>query len=108
MYGKGINRPRVHGEKIKLNDPETWWTPDQMVEVKDPKLGWLRLRLWCKSPLSTVCHAFNAFDSSGALRAQKLQAQSRAQREKQLIIPDLEWSLFCQFLSYIYLPSSLL
>ena len=42
----GIGRPRVHGEKFKLNDPSTWWIPDQLVEVKDPKLGWLRLRLW--------------------------------------------------------------
>lgn len=43
----GLGRPRVHGEKFKLNDPETWWTADQIVEVKEPKLGWLRLRLWC-------------------------------------------------------------
>jgi hypothetical protein len=25
----------------------TWWMPDQMVEVNEPKLGQLRLRLWC-------------------------------------------------------------
>ncbi len=51
LYGEpsaytGIGRPRVHGDKFKLNDPDTWWTPDQLVEVKEPKLGWLRLRLW--------------------------------------------------------------
>ena len=51
LYGEpsaytGIGRPRVHGDKFKLNDPETWWTPEQLVEVKDPKLGLLRLRLW--------------------------------------------------------------
>lgn len=51
LYGEpsaytGIGRPRVHGDKFKLNDPDTWCTPDQLVEVKEPKLGWLRLRLW--------------------------------------------------------------
>ena len=43
----GIGRPRVHGDKFKLNEPSNWWIPDQLVEVKDPRLGWLRLRLWC-------------------------------------------------------------
>ena len=42
----GIGRPRVHGDKFKLNDSTTWWTPDQMIEVVDPKLGRLRLHLW--------------------------------------------------------------
>lgn len=43
----GIGRPRIHGDKFKLNDSLTWWMPDQMVEVNEPKLGQLRLRLWC-------------------------------------------------------------
>ena len=43
----GIGRPRVHGNKFKLNDPSTWWISDQLVEIKDSKLGWLRLHLWC-------------------------------------------------------------
>lgn len=51
LYGEpraytGIGRPRIHGDKFKLNDPQTWWTPDQLVEVKEPKLGLIRLRLW--------------------------------------------------------------
>lgn len=51
LYGSppvytGIGRPRVHGDKFKLNEPTTWWTPDQMLEVNDPKMGRLRLRLW--------------------------------------------------------------
>ncbi len=51
LYGSppaytGIGRPRVHGDKFKLNDPRTWCSPDQMIEVNDPKLGRLRLRLW--------------------------------------------------------------
>jgi hypothetical protein len=52
LYGapppyKGIGRPRVHGDKFKLNDPTTWWAPDKMLEILDPKLGRMRLRLWC-------------------------------------------------------------
>lgn len=43
----GIGRPRVHGDKFKLNDPTTWWTPNKMLEILDPKLGRMRLRLWC-------------------------------------------------------------
>lgn len=51
LYGEpgaytGVGRPRIHGAKFKLNDSETWWRADQFVEVKDPKLGWLRLCLW--------------------------------------------------------------
>lgn len=42
----GIGRPRIHGDKFKLNDSLTWWMPDQIVEVNEPKLGQLRLRLW--------------------------------------------------------------
>lgn len=29
----GIGRPRVHGDKFKLHDSTTWWTPDQAIEV---------------------------------------------------------------------------
>ena len=44
-YG-GRGRPRVHGEKFKLNDPTTWATPAQVVEVDDPKLGRVRVQMW--------------------------------------------------------------
>jgi hypothetical protein len=43
----GFGRPRVHGDKFKLNDAKTWPTPDQTLEVNDPKLGHLCLRMWC-------------------------------------------------------------
>lgn len=51
LYGapppyKGIGRPRVHGDKFKLNDPTTWWNPDQTLAVNDPKLGRYQVRLW--------------------------------------------------------------
>ncbi len=43
----GIGRPRVHGNKFKLNDPTTWWNPNQILEVLDSKMGRLRLSWWC-------------------------------------------------------------
>lgn len=42
----GVGRPRVHGDKFKLNDPTTRWTADQMMEVSHPQVGRLCLRLW--------------------------------------------------------------
>jgi hypothetical protein len=52
LYGapppdQGTGRPRIHGDKFKLNDSSTWWTPDQIIEVNDPKMGQLCIRLWC-------------------------------------------------------------
>jgi hypothetical protein len=51
LYGpppaySGRGRPRIHGEKFKLNDPNTWWTPDQPLDVHDQKLGHIRLQRW--------------------------------------------------------------
>ena len=42
----GTGRPRVHGDKFRLNDATTWWQPNQEVEVEAAKLGGLRLRMW--------------------------------------------------------------
>ena len=42
----GIGRPRVHGHKFKLNDSTTWWSPNQILEVNNTKLGRLSLRMW--------------------------------------------------------------
>ncbi len=42
----GRGRPRKHGQKFKLNDPSTWWSADETVEVDDPKWGKLRLNKW--------------------------------------------------------------
>ncbi len=30
----------------RLNDTTTWWQPDEEMEVEDPRLGRLRLRVW--------------------------------------------------------------
>jgi hypothetical protein len=42
--GKG--RPRLHGNKFKLNDSQTWGEPDESLEVDEPKLGRVRISLW--------------------------------------------------------------
>lgn len=42
----GRGRPRIHGDKFKLNDPQTWRQPVETLEVDNPKLGRIRIRLW--------------------------------------------------------------
>jgi hypothetical protein len=42
----GRGRPRKHGDKFKLNHPQTWGTADEDIEVNDPDLGRIRIRLW--------------------------------------------------------------
>lgn len=42
--GKG--RPRVHGDKFKLNDPTTWPEPAERLQLEDPTLGTVTLKLW--------------------------------------------------------------
>lgn len=44
----GRGKPRVHGNKFKLNDHSTWADPEQIIEQEDTKLGRLRIRLWTK------------------------------------------------------------
>lgn len=58
----GRGRPRVHGHKFKLNDPETWIDSAQTIDVNDSKLGLLKIRVWhdlhfrscAKHPMSLV------------------------------------------------------
>jgi hypothetical protein len=42
----GRRRPRKHGLKFKLNDPQTWGEASEDIEVNDPQLGRIRIRLW--------------------------------------------------------------
>jgi DDE superfamily endonuclease len=42
----GRGRPRKHGQKFQVNDPNTWWEASQTVEIDDPKFGKLRLKKW--------------------------------------------------------------
>lgn len=42
----GRGRPRKHGDKFKLNESTTWWSPTQQIECHDEQVGQLRLRRW--------------------------------------------------------------
>ena len=44
----GRGRPRKHGHKLKLNDPETWLTEDEILELEDLKLGSIKIQAWHK------------------------------------------------------------
>jgi DDE superfamily endonuclease len=44
-YG-GKGRPRLHGQKFKLNDTTTWTTAIETVESEHPQFGQLRISLW--------------------------------------------------------------
>jgi hypothetical protein len=39
-------RPRKHGEKFQLSDPETWPTPLEILEIEDPKWGLIEIKHW--------------------------------------------------------------
>lgn len=43
----GQGRPSKHGRKFTLKDPDSWWSPDETIEVDDdPKLGKLWVQRW--------------------------------------------------------------
>lgn len=42
----GRGAPRKHGDKFKLNDPQTHPEPESIVELEDPKLGLVKVSLW--------------------------------------------------------------
>lgn len=42
----GRGRPRIHGNKFKLNDSQTWIESAQIIDVNDSRLGLLRIRVW--------------------------------------------------------------
>jgi hypothetical protein len=50
----GRGRPRVHGNKFKLNDTTTGHSADQTVEVDDPRQGRLRLSCWLQMHFRTA------------------------------------------------------
>jgi hypothetical protein len=39
-------RPRVHGERFAFKEPESWSTPDEVIELEDPCWGQVRLERW--------------------------------------------------------------
>jgi hypothetical protein len=73
----GRGRPRIHGNKFKLNDPQTWIEAAQTQSVNDSKLGLLQIRLWhnlhfraaVKHPMSLVL--VERLNSDGSTRVMK-------------------------------------
>lgn len=43
---QGKGRPRKHGEKFSLKDPDTWTVAPEDITTQDDKLGRLRVRRW--------------------------------------------------------------
>jgi hypothetical protein len=39
-------RPRVHGARFAFKEPQTWGTPDEVMELEDPYWGKVRLERW--------------------------------------------------------------
>lgn len=46
VFRKGPGRPPVHGAKFKFKDPTTWWQAEVDVEMLDPDLGKIHIRIW--------------------------------------------------------------
>ncbi|MCF2152022.1 transposase [Desmonostoc muscorum LEGE 12446] len=73
----GRGKPRVHGDKFKLNDDSTWADPEQTIEQEDTKLGRVRIRLWTKKhfrlsphhPMSIIL--VERLQQDGSLRVNK-------------------------------------
>jgi hypothetical protein len=42
----GVGRPAKHGRKFKFRDARTWGTPTDSLDLDDPDLGHIRVRLW--------------------------------------------------------------
>ena len=43
----GRGRPRKHGQKMKLNEPQTWSEADTLIEIDEhPQLGQVKVRQW--------------------------------------------------------------
>jgi len=43
---KGHGRHPVHGDKFKFKDPGTWREPDHSLEMNDPDLGKIQVKIW--------------------------------------------------------------
>jgi len=74
---QGKGRPRIHGNKFKLNDSNTWIEPAQTLEINDSKLGLLQIRLWnnlhfksaAKHPMSLIL--VERLNENGSIRVAK-------------------------------------
>jgi len=45
---QGKGRPRKHGDKMKLSDPETWAVPVEVIEIDDPTWGVIEISRWSR------------------------------------------------------------
>jgi hypothetical protein len=43
---KGRGRHPLHGDKFKFKDPDTWRAPDSSLEMDDPDLGKIQVKIW--------------------------------------------------------------
>jgi len=48
----GSGRPAKHGRKFKFRDARTWGTPTDTLELDDPDLGQVVVRLWADRTFS--------------------------------------------------------
>ena len=51
----GRGKPRVHGDKFKLNDSTTWSEAAQTIEEKDSQVGYVKIRVWHNLHFREVC-----------------------------------------------------
>lgn len=75
--GKG--RPRIHGDKFKLNDHFTWTEPAETLEVNDPKLGRIRVCLWHNLHFKSAPR-----HSMSLIRVERLEQRCRGKLAKPL------------------------
>ncbi|MDJ0799164.1 MAG: NF041680 family putative transposase [Calothrix sp. MO_167.B12] len=94
----GRGRPRKHGDKFKLNEPSTWSSPTQSLEMNHRKLGRVKVSLW-----SNLHFRKTATRSMSIIRVERLDEQGNLRILKPLWLawigeqmPSLEqvWQLY--------------
>ena len=75
--GKG--RPKKHDQKFKVNDPTTWWSANEIVEVDDPKLGKLKISKW-----DNLHFRASASHDMSLIQIERLNAQSSGKNRRSL------------------------
>jgi DDE superfamily endonuclease len=72
-------RPKKHDKKFKVNDPNTWWSADQTVEIEGLKLGKLKISKWDGLHFRT-----SPFYDMSLIQVQRLDSQGYAQKYRPL------------------------
>ncbi len=73
--GKG--RPKKHGQKMKLGDPETWAVPVEIIEIDDPTWGVVEISKW------TRFHFYQSADYPMSIILVKRKGKKLSQRAAQ-------------------------